>query len=63
MWSEVTRFENDELPVVAAARKAFEAENGAITLGSNRRKWREISKEIAAPLNAQTPPGFGISGG
>lgn len=62
VWSEVTRFENDELPVVAAARKTFEAENGAITLGSNRRKWREISKEIAAPLNAQTPPGFGISG-
>jgi len=62
VWDAWIRYENDELPVVAAARKQFEAEFGSIELAANRRKWRDLEKEVSAPLNAQTPPGHGISG-
>jgi iduronate 2-sulfatase len=61
-WNEFVRFENDELPVVREARESFEAEHGSIDKVSNRRKWRELKKQVAAKLDAQTPPGYGISG-
>ena len=61
-WDEFHRFLNDELPVVAAARKKFEAENGSVDEAKNRRAWRAIAKQVAAKLDAQTPPGYGPSG-
>tara|TARA_R110002049_G_scaffold2750_4_gene21957 strand:+ start:125266 stop:126834 length:1569 start_codon:yes stop_codon:yes gene_type:complete len=61
-WHQHQRFENDELPVVAAARKEFESNHGPVDQGKNRNKWKQLSKEIVAPLNAQTPPGHGRSG-
>lgn len=61
-WDEFVRFENDELPIVRAAREKFEAEFGSVDENPNRKRWRAMRKEIAAPLNAQTPPGHGRSG-
>ncbi|MEM1295667.1 MAG: sulfatase-like hydrolase/transferase, partial [Verrucomicrobiota bacterium] len=61
-WNEFVRFENDELPVVTAARKKFEAEHGSIEEGKNRRLWRETEKQAKSKLDAQTPPGYGRSG-
>jgi arylsulfatase A-like enzyme len=61
-WSQYMRFENDELPVVTAAREAFEAEHGSISQGKNRKAWREIEKKAKSKLDAQTPPGYGRSG-
>lgn len=61
-WHETLRFENDELPVVTAARKKFEAEFGSTEDRQNRRQWREVEKQVKGPLNAQTPPGHGRSG-
>ena len=61
-WHEFHRFDNDELPVVRAAREKFVAEFGSIEKNPNRRKWRTLSKQVAAKLNAQTPPGYGRSG-
>ena len=62
VWNQVVRYSNDELPIVRQARLKFEAENGSVDLRENQRDWRQLSKEIAAPLNAQTPPGHGVSG-
>lgn len=61
-WHEFIRFENDELPVVRQAREKFEAEHGSVEKGPNRKKWRELKKQVAAKLDAQTPPGYGRSG-
>jgi arylsulfatase A-like enzyme len=61
-WKAFVRFDNDELPVVRAAREAFEADHGSVENGPNRKKWRKLAKEAAAKLDAQTPPGFGRSG-
>ena len=61
-WHESHFYRNDELPVVTAARKKFEAENGSVELPKNREAWRERSKEAASKLDAQTPPGYGRSG-
>ncbi|MEM8669065.1 MAG: sulfatase [Planctomycetota bacterium] len=61
-WDEFVRFQNDELPIVTAAREKFEAEFGSIEKGANRKKWREIQKRVSAKLDAQTPPGYGPSG-
>ncbi|MGI9244274.1 MAG: sulfatase-like hydrolase/transferase [Verrucomicrobiales bacterium] len=61
-WDEFQRFENDELPVVVEARKKFEGEHGSVELPKNRRTWRTLAKEVAASLDAQTPPGYGPSG-
>jgi len=61
-WNEFIRYENDELPVVRGAREKFEAEHGSIEQGPNRRKWRTLKKQVAAKLDAQTPPGYGRSG-
>lgn len=61
-WNAFLRFQNDELPIVRAAREKFEAEHGSVDKGPNRRKWRTLKKQVAAKLDAQTPPGFGRSG-
>lgn len=61
-WDEHLRFDNDELPVVEKAKREFEAVNGSVELGRNKREWKTLSKKDAAPLNAQTPPGHGRSG-
>lgn len=61
-WDEFLRFENDELPVVTAAREKFEAEHGSIEEGPNRKLWKEIEKGAKSKLDAQTPPGYGRSG-
>ena len=61
-WNEFHRFNNDELPVVAEARKKFEAENGSVELPKNRKAWRTLEKKAKSKLDAQTPPGYGPSG-
>ncbi|MDE0860374.1 MAG: sulfatase [Akkermansiaceae bacterium] len=61
-WNEFHRFNNDELPVVAKARKKFEAENGSVELPKNRKAWRTLEKKAKSKLDAQTPPGYGPSG-
>ena len=61
-WNEFHRFNNDELPVVAEARKKFEAENGSVELPKNRKAWRTLEKKAKLKLDAQTPPGYGPSG-
>jgi iduronate 2-sulfatase len=61
-WNEFYRFNNDELPVVAEARKKFEAENGSVELPKNRKAWRALGKKAKSKLDAQTPPGYGPSG-
>ena len=63
-WNEHVRFDNDELPVVRAAREAFEAEHGSVENASKNRKQVEglYEKQVSAKLNAQTPPGHGRSG-
>ena len=61
-WHENLRFENDELAVVSEARVKFESEYGSIDKQPNKKKWKEIQKQVSAKLNAQTPPGKGRSG-
>ena len=61
-WNEFHRFNNDELPVVAEARKKFEVENGSVELPKNRKAWRALGKKAKSKLDAQTPPGYGPSG-
>lgn len=62
-WSDGRSwFENDELPVVAAARQKFELEQGSVDEQKNRKQWRALKKSVLDPLNAQTPPGHGPSG-
>lgn len=55
-------YSNDELPVVTRARKVFEAEHGPADTPKNKKKWREVARKAAGPLNSQTPPGHGPSG-
>ena len=50
-WDEFVRFQNDELPVVAAARKNFEAKHGSIDEGKNRKAWRQIEKAAKSKLD------------
>ena len=61
-WNENRRFENDELEVVRKAREKFEAEHGSIDKQPNKRKWKELKRQVAGKLDAQTPPGRGRSG-
>ncbi len=62
VWDESIRFENDELPVVRAAREKFEAEFGPVDEASNRRRWKALEQAAKRKLDAQTPPGYGRSG-
>ena len=43
-WNEHVRFENDELPVVRAAREAFEKEHGFVDDAKNRKQWKSLQK-------------------
>ena len=61
-WDEFVRFNNDELPVVRAAREDFGTEFGSVENGPNRKKWKALRKQVSAKLDAQTPPGHGRSG-
>ncbi len=61
-WHDVRRFENDELPIVTAAREKFEAQHGPIDRGKNRRLWRTILPTIGTQTRGQTRPGYGPSG-
>ena len=61
-WNESLRFENDELAVVREARLKFESEHGSIDKQPNKRKWKELKRQVSAKLDAQTPPGRGRSG-
>ncbi len=61
-WNEFVRFQNDELPVLAEARRAFEAEHGSVEERKNRKAWKALSKRVSGPLAGQTPPGRGPSG-
>ncbi|MGB6223664.1 sulfatase [Haloferula sp.] len=60
-WNEVVRFENDEMPIEAAARKKWEAEHGPITRPRNRKAWREFLPTVAKQTRNQAP-GWGPSG-
>ena len=61
-WNEFQRFENDEMPFVAAARKAFEAKHGPVDKGKNRRLWREHLSTLSTQTRGQKRPGYGPSG-
>ena len=61
-WHEFQRFENDELPRVAAARTRFESEHGSIEKNPNRKAWKEYLPTQVGQLVGQTPPGHGPSG-
>ena len=61
-WNEHVRFVNDELPLVTAARKKFETEQGSVEKPANRKAWRELRQKVLVGLDSQTPPGYGRSG-
>jgi iduronate 2-sulfatase len=60
-WNEVLRFDNDEMPHVAQARKVFEAQHGPVEQG-NRRQWREHLTTLSTQTRGQKQPGYGPSG-
>lgn len=62
VWNEFVRFQNDELPIVRAAREKFEAEFGSVNDAKNRKRWKAVEKAAKSKLDAQTPPGYGRSG-
>ncbi len=61
-WNAKGWFSNDELAVVVAAKKNFEAEHGSIEERRNRKAWKEARTKAAGLLTSQTPPGHGPSG-
>ena len=61
-WNEVLRFDNDEMPLVTEARKAFEAQHGSVEQGTNRRRWRQHLTTISTQMRGQKQPGYGPSG-
>ena len=61
-WDEAHRFTNDELPIVAKVREAFEAEHGSITKGATRRLWKQRFHAIGTQTRGQKQPGYGPSG-
>ncbi len=60
-WDQILRFENDEMPMVTPVREKFEAEQGPITDGKSRKKWRAFYPTIATQTKGQDP-GYGPSG-
>ena len=60
-WHQVLRFENDEMPMVTPIREKFEAENGPVSSGKSRKRWREFYPTIAKQTRGQQP-GYGPSG-
>ncbi len=61
-WDQQIRFQNEELPIVTAAREQFEKEHGSVELRGNRRKWKALVATLSTQTRGQTPPGFGPSG-
>ncbi len=61
-WNKVLRFDNDEMPSVAQARKAFEAQHGPVGQGKNRRQWKEHLATLSTQTRGQKKPGYGPSG-
>jgi len=61
-WHAFHKFENAELPLVAAARKKFEAEYGSITRGKTRRAWKAHLSSLSTQTRGQMRPGYGPSG-
>lgn len=55
------RFKNDELPIVAKARKVFEAKHGRIR-PKNRKAWRALLNQLSTQTRGQKKPGYGPSG-
>jgi iduronate 2-sulfatase len=60
-WDEFIRYENDELPVIKAAQKKFEAEHGSIEERDKRKKWKEIRNRSLNPIGPNAP-GYGPTG-
>jgi len=62
-WNAAARFQNDELPLVTTARKAFEIDHGPIGAGRNtRRLWKEFLGSYSTQTRGQQQPGYGPSG-
>ncbi|HCV99727.1 MAG TPA: hypothetical protein DGJ56_10580 [Verrucomicrobiales bacterium] len=61
-WNENHRFENDEFPFVAEARKQFEAEHGSVVRGKTRRRWKKKLQDMFTQTRGQQQPGYGPSG-
>jgi arylsulfatase A-like enzyme len=61
-WHDVQKFQNDELPIVTKARKAFEAKHGLVTERKNRKPWKDLVSKLAKQTRGQTSPGYGPSG-
>jgi iduronate 2-sulfatase len=65
-WDVTEAFENDEMAVEKAAREKFEAVNGPITDGKNRKAWKELALTIAPQTRNQgvkgLGPGYGPTG-
>ncbi|MCZ6672357.1 MAG: sulfatase [Verrucomicrobia bacterium] len=60
-WNEKTFFSNDEMPLEAKARKAFEAKHGLATDRKNRQLWKEFQLDYSTQTRGQAP-GYGRSG-
>lgn len=65
-WDVTEAFENDELAIEKAAREKFEATNGIVTAGKNRKAWREFALTLAPQTRNQgvkgLGPGYGPTG-
>lgn len=60
-WDAREWFSNDEMPIEADARKAFEAEHGPVSDRKNRKAWKEFLPTVAPQTRGQQP-GYGRSG-
>ena len=61
-WDEVLKFANDELPMIAPARAAFEAKNGPVTDRRNKKAWRAFLETFSTQTRGQNHPGYGPTG-
>ncbi len=61
-WHEQMMFQNDELPRVTTARRAYEGERGSIELRTNRKNWKTHLQALSTQTRGQTPPGYGPTG-
>lgn len=58
-WNEQIMFQNDELPLVAKARKLFEAKHGSVEDRKNRKMWKAHRKTLSAQTRGESQPGYG----
>jgi iduronate 2-sulfatase len=56
------RFQNDELPMVARARKQFEVKHGPIDNPRLRKAWKKRSTTLGTQVRGQKKPGYGPTG-